>query len=254
MSLVLMGVVLLFVMVMAAAGLMLLTAGRDPGRAGKNKRQAKKEVQIKASLPTYRQIGDLIDMEIVEPGVVYANGKYLAYARVEGTNFSVLSDGERDIREDVLIGLQNQIKYPQQFVTSTVVIDTDHAAVEVRDHAANTDNAYLVEYSLAYAYELEEMKRQRQAMAQVTWLVISDDGEEGDPGKNLRDKFSLLRELFSRSGLILTPLASNEEIVDAMQQIMLPERLTLASETAIYGLNPIKFNMQEIESIHWGSV
>jgi hypothetical protein len=246
MGLALTGVVILFLLVMGAAVVMLTSLNKAPKRGA---RPLKKEIKKKVSQPTYRHIGDLMDMEAPEPGVVYAGGKYLAYARVEGANFSILSDGEKDIREDVLIGLQNQIKYPQQFVTSTVVIDTEHAAMEVRDQATRTENPHLAQYSLAYAGELEEMKRQRQAMAQVTWLVISDDGESGDPAQSLREKLALLRELFTRSGLILTPLASTEEIIDAMQQIMLPEHLTPASETAVFGLNPVKFNIKELENL-----
>ena len=240
------GVVILFVFVLVAAAVMLMNLNREPQV---RRRVVKKEIKQKASKPTHRHIGDLIDMEVIEPGVVFAGGKYLAYARIGGTNFSILSDGEKDIREDILIGLQNQIKYPQQFVTSTVVINTEHAAGEVRDQAARTENANLADYSLAYAHELEEMKRQRQAMAQVTWLVIGDDGTDGDPGQKLRDKMSLLRELFSRSGLILSPLETTEEIINAMQQIMLPEHLTPASDTAAFGLNPIKFNIKELQNL-----
>ena len=240
------GVVILFVFVLVAAAVMLMNLNRSPGVG---KAPVKKEIKKKVSKPTYRHIGDLIDMEVVEPGVVFADGKYLAYARIGGTNFSILSDGEKDIREDILIGLQNQIKYPQQFVTSTVVINTEHAAGEVRDQAARTENINLANYSLSYAHELEEMKKQRQAMAQVTWLVIGDDGSDGDPGQKLRDKMSLLRELFSRSGLILSPLETTEEIINAMQQIMLPEHLTPASDTAIFGLNPVKFNIKEIRNL-----
>jgi len=236
------GVVILFVFVLTAAGIMIMSLHRAPKR---KVAKAKKEVSGKSSQPTYRHIGDLISPEVVEPGVIYADGRYLAYARVEGTNFSILSDGEKDLREDILIGLQNQIKFPQQFVTSTVVIDTGHAAREVRAQAAGTENADLAAYSLAYAAELEDMKRERQAMAQVSWLVISDEGLETDPGKSLKDKMSLLHALFSRSGLILTPLTTTEEIIDAMQQIMLPERLSLASETAASGLSPVKFNIKE---------
>ena len=242
----LIGVILLFVFVMAAAGVMLMSLNRAPKRKTV---AAKKRTAGKPSQPTYRHIGDLVELEVVEPGVIYAGGKYLAYARVEGTNFSILSDGEKDLREDILIGLQNQIKFPQQFITSTVVIDTEHAAKEVREQASMTDNENLAAYSLAYAVELEEMKRERQAMAQVSWLVIGDDGLENDPGKSLSDKMSLLHELFSRSGLILTHLTTTEEIIDAMQQIMLPERLTLASATAAYGLNPVKFNIKEIANL-----
>jgi len=232
----------MFVLVMGVAGVMLLSLNKPPQRKEK---PVKREVNKKVSLPTYRHIGELINLDVVEPGVVYANGKYLAYARVEGTNFSILSDGEKDIREDILISLQNQIKFPQQLVTSTVVIDTEHAAREVRQQASGAENASLGAYSLAYAAELEKMKRERQAMAQVSWMVISDDGIDDEPGKALRDKMSLLQDLFARSGLILTPLTTTEDIIDAMQQIMLPERLSLASETAASGLSLVKYNARE---------
>ena len=237
------GVAFLFVLVLTGAGVMLATLNQAPKRKAK---PVKKEVHKKAAAPTYRHLSDLINLDVVAPGVIYANGKYLAYARVEGTNFSILSDGEKDLREDILISLQNQIKFPQQLVTSTVVIDTEHAAREVRRQASGTENANLAAYSLAYAAELEQMKRERQAMAQVSWLVISDDGATEEPDKSLRDKMSLLQDLFSRSGLILTPLTTTAEIIDAMQQIMLPERLSPASSVAAAGLSPLKFSAREV--------
>lgn len=251
----LVSVVIFFLFIMAAALTMLWYLNRNPGGSSKPNLQEDEELQVedKPSQRIHRHIGELINFEEVEPGIIYADGQYLALARIEGTNFSILSDGEQDAREDALITIQNQIKYPIQYITSTVITDTDITAEQIRQQASKTKNTELNNYCLLYAVEMEDMKRRRQAMAQVSWIVISDNGARGLPGKpsdRIKEKMLLLKEAFrSRVGIILTPLATTEEVIDALQQIILPEKLTKASETALLGLHPIKFNIKEIEKI-----
>lgn len=243
-------VIIFIVFIMAAALVMLMMLNRNPSIPGQ-KKETKQMIREKPVKPTYRHISDLIKIEEADTGIIYAGGKYLGLARIEGTNFSVLSDGEQDVREEVLIGIQNQINYPVQYITSTVITDTESIAREVRANAANMEKPQLVSYNNLYAAELEEMKKRRQAMAQVSWLVISDDGEGGDPVSQIREKMVLLQEAFRvRAGIILTPLVTTEEILDALQQIMLPEKLSRPSEiTLLGGLSPIKLNIREIENI-----
>ena len=199
-----------------------------------------------------RHIAEIVGVEMVAPGVFYAGGKYLGLARIEGTNFSVLSDGEQDAREEALIGIQNQINYPVQYITGTVVTDTDAIAREVRAINAGVENERQAAYNNLYAADLDEMKRTRQAMTQVSWLVVSDDGSAGDdPVKRIRERLALLRESFrSRVGIILTPLELTGDVVDAIQQIMLPEKLSRPSDMlALGGIAPVKFNIREIQNL-----
>lgn len=238
-------------LVMIAALVMMMFLNRTP--AGPRKKKKTNPVKIdKKPTPTGRHIDELLGIEVVAPGIFYAGGKYLGLARIGGTNFSVLSDGEQDVREETLIGIQNQIKYPVQYITGTVVTDTDAIAREVRMIKAGVENELQANYNNLYAAELEEMKRNRQAMTQVSWLVISDDGTTGDdPVKRIREKMALLTEsLRSRVGIILTPHELTGEVVDAIQQMMLPEKLSKPSDMLTLGaLAPVKFNIREIEKI-----
>ncbi|KJS73330.1 MAG: hypothetical protein JL56_11520 [Desulfotomaculum sp. BICA1-6] len=248
----LIAVVAVFIMfVMISALVMFMFISRVP--AGPEKKK-KTTAVIKNTEPTStgRHIAEIVGVEMVAPGVFYAGGKYLGLARIEGTNFSVLSDGEQDAREEALIGIQNQINYPVQYITGTVVTDTDAIAREVRAINAGVENERQAAYNNLYAAELDEMKRTRQAMTQVSWLVVSDDGSAGDdPVKRIRERLALLRESFrSRVGIILTPLEITGDVVDAIQQIMLPEKLSRPSDMlALGGITPVKFNIREIQNL-----
>ncbi|MBM7854962.1 hypothetical protein JOC37_001342 [Desulfohalotomaculum tongense] len=251
-------VVVFIFFVMAAALVMLLILNRTDSSGSRKKiKQTAKETKEKPSKRTYRHISDLINIREINSGIIYANGKYLGLARIEGTNFSIIlfggeqDDGEQDAGEKVLISIQNQINYPIQYITSMIVTDTEAVAGEIRTKASATEQQQLANYMNLYASALEEMKTSRRAMAQVSWLVISDDGEKGNPIEQIREKMALLQEAFrARAGVILTPLLTNEEVIDALQQIMLPERLSRPSEmAALGGLSAVKFNIREIQNI-----
>lgn len=245
-------VTVFIVFVMVAALVMFMFVNRAPAGPAKKKKETSVVVKNTEPVSTGRHIAEIIGIEMVAPGVFYAGGKYLGLARIEGTNFSVLSDGEQDAREEALIGIQNQINYPVQYITGTVVTDTDAIAREVRAINAGVENEQQAAYNNLYAAELEEMKRTRQAMTQVSWLVVSDDRSAGnDPVKRIRERMALLRESFrARVGIILTPLEQTGEVVDAIQQIMLPEKLSNPSGMlALGGLAPIKFNIREIQNL-----
>lgn len=200
---------------------------------------------------THRNVSDLLNIEMHESGIFSANGRWVGLARMSGTNFDVLSGMEQDIREDMLIGIQSQINYPIQYITSTVIADTDLAAGEIMRKAAGFKDENLAAYATMYAQELESMKIQRRAMSQVAWLVISDDGRSGNPVAKISEKMLILQETFrKRAKIIITPLISIEESVDVLKDIMVPERLLKPSEELQAGvLEPLKFNIKEVRGI-----
>lgn len=257
MTLLLVVVVFIF-FVLGAALVMLWYLNRSSQTPRRNKREfidseqeySDQNKPRKPDKTKNRHISELINIEVVEPGIYYAKGKYLGVARIEGTNFSILSDGEREAREDMLIAIQNQIKYPVQYITSTIVTDTDREVEKVRSHAEKTANNKITNYCHFYINELENMKNERRAMAKVSWIVISGDDRQGAPGnpvQRIRERMAILQEAFrSRAGIIMTPLTTTEEVIDTFQQIMLPEKLTKPSDVAKLCMHPIKFNIKEM--------
>lgn len=247
-------VVALFIFGVVGAALVMLMRAQNP-TSRKYDTQANdfEDVIVKEPEParTHRNISDLLNIEMHDSGVFHVNGRWVGLARLSGTNFDVLSGIEQDIREDVLIGIQSQINYPIQYITSTIIADTDRAAEEIMRNAAQFNDENLAAYATMYAQELENMKIQRRAMSQVTWLVITDNGRSGNPVAKIREKMLLLQETFrKRAKIILTPLISIEESVDVLKDIMLPEKLVKPSEELQAGvLEPIKFNIREVRDI-----
>ncbi|MCL6476993.1 MAG: hypothetical protein K6T65_01115 [Peptococcaceae bacterium] len=251
MFLALIAVVLFIAGTMAAAMVLIVRSQNPSGKPGRFVYKEETVVKTPGLKATYRRINDLIRIEMHESGIFSVNGVYVGLARLSGTNFDVMSEGEQNAREDALIGIQNQINYPVQYITSTVIADTDKIADEIRANAESMTNEKLARYSHMYAQVLDEMKRSRHAMAQVTWIAVSDDGRRGNPVENIRDKMLLLQEAFrGRAGVILVPVLSLEESLNALKEIMLPERLSKPSDMlSVGGLSPIKFNIKEIENI-----
>lgn len=248
-------VVTLLIFGVAGVAMVILMRAQNPAsfRTKKSPVEGIEDTIVKEPEParTHSKITDLIKIEMLDSGIFYANGRWVGLARMSGTNFDVLSGVEQDIREDVLIGIQSQINYPIQFITSTVIADTDLAAAEIMSKAGYFNDKNLAAYAVMYAQELENMKIQRRAMSQVTWLAITDDGRSGHPIGKIREKMLLLQGLFrKRAKIILTPLISLEESVDVLKDIMTPERLLKPSEELQAGaLEPVKFNIREVRDI-----
>lgn len=247
----LIGIVLFIIATMVGAMILIMRAQRPSGMPSQPERDKKIVRKSSGSKATYRYISDLIKIDMLEDGIFYVNGIYVGLARLSGTNFDVMSEGEQNAREDILIGIQNLIGYPIMYITGTVIADTDKIAQEIRLNAESMTNEKLANYSNMYAHILEEMKKTRYAMSQVTWVAVSDDGRQGNPIDNIRNKMMHLHNSFiDRAGIVLIPLFSVHEGIDAISSIMLPEKLTRPSDMlSVGGGSPIKFNIREIENI-----
>lgn len=206
--------------------------------------------QEKEQVEKVRNICEIMGIsEFVDGIIVLETGRCIGLARLEGTNFSVLSNSETDVKELVLIDIQNNIKLPSKYITSTVITDTGAVAKVVRSLIPESKTKQLANYRELYSNELDEMKFYRKAMAQVSWMVIASDYSEEDPIKQVREKMENLQEIFrARAGIIYTPLWSNEKVIDSIHQILLPEKLTRPSEIINQGgLSPIKISIRELE-------
>lgn len=247
----LIGIVFFIIATMVGAMVLIMRAQRPSGMPGYLERDIKTVWKRNESKATYRHISDLIKIDMMEEGIFCVNGIYVGLARLSGTNFDVMSEGEQNAREDILIGIQNLIGYPIMYITGTVIADTDRIAGEIRINAESMTNEKLANYSNMYAHTLEEMKKTRYAMSQVTWVAVSDDGRRGNPVENIRDKMILLQKSFiDRAGIVLIPLFSVHEGLDAISNIMLPEKLSRPSDMlSVGGGSPIKFDIREIENI-----
>lgn len=247
----LLAIVVLLVGIITTALVLIMKAQNPSEKPNYKVEKMVKSKNRTGSKATYRHIAELIKIEMIEEGIFYTNGLYIGLAKLSGTNFDVMSVSGQNAIEDVIIAIQNQINYPVNYTTGTVIADTDKLAAEIRLKAENYANEKRAMYSHMYANVLDEMKKTRYAMTQVTWLAISDDGQLGNPVEKIKDKMSLLENAFRRrAGIVLVPLFSEGEAIDALNNIMLPERLIKPSDMlSVGGLSPVKFNIREIENI-----
>lgn len=215
-----------------------------------NKRPLKVERDVNEGfrpLSEVRHVDEVIDYDDVKDGIIYRKGRCYGLARVEGVNFSVMSQEEQNAREAAVIEIFNGIDYPFQFITTTVVADTTSAAQEIAAMASMLKECSLKRYMTCYAGVLQQMKQERRVLSQQTYMVISSDGGDGPPKKVIRERMRILQSaLMERVGIYLTPLLTTEEVLSAIQQVVLPDQLVTVQERIAGGVcAPIHFSHRD---------
>jgi hypothetical protein len=233
--------------VLVVAALMLFLMGRAQPR-GPALRQEEKKLGKEEMPFRERHVAELFGIDEIYGGIYRKGGRYFGLARLEGTNFSVVSEGEQNAREDVLIYIMSLIDYPIQFISGTVVADTTQQAEEIALRAEEEASEELKTYMFLYAGALQQMKTERRVLSEQSWLVVTDNGEEGDPAKKIREKMYLLKEnLRQRARIVLVPLETSEEVIDAIHQMVLPERIVKPSERVQAGvLEPVHLARKDL--------
>lgn len=191
-------------------------------------------------------IKNLFQADKIHNGVIEHFGQHLLLARIEGMNFSVMSDAEQNAREAALVDIFSRIDYPIRFITNTCVVDTSVEAREIANMADTTENPNLQTYRILYAGALEQMRVERSVLTQQTFIII--------PGKTFdeaRHRFNILASsLRERTSIIISLLETTEEVYDALQDILTPEKIVKPSDVVQDGvLEPIHFTAKEVEDI-----
>ncbi|MCR4443259.1 MAG: hypothetical protein NUV48_14085 [Peptococcaceae bacterium] len=222
------------------AGAFLYWANRNAGR----KRNTSPEPGSFKKAALNRHVDEVIEVDDVKDGLIYRRGRVYALARVEGANFSVMSPGEQDARERALVEIFSRLDYPVQFITNTVVADTVSPAQRIAEAAREMPEGNLRNYAFLYASFLEQMRVERLAMAQQSYLVVCSDGHDGNPEKTVIERVMLLESaLRERAGIVLTPITTGDGAIDAIQNIVQPEKIVKPSKLAHDGIpEPVHFS------------
>ncbi|HHW44743.1 MAG TPA: hypothetical protein GXX25_13265 [Desulfotomaculum sp.] len=242
-------------LVVAAFVVVIHLLGRQPKAPSLRQRKTSDIKDVEDEIISERHVGELISADDIYQGIYEKDGVYYALARLSGTNFSVMPGPDQDARESTLIEILGQVDYPVQFITTTVVSDTTEAARKIAERAAGiTDNPRLQSYCFLYAGALQQMKLERKVLAQQSWMVLSSHGIEGkntDPVEKLRERMTLLAaNLRDKARIFITPVVRSEEVMDALQQIVLPEAIVKPSERALAGVTePIHFMEGEMQRV-----
>jgi len=125
------------------------------------------------------------------------------------------------------------------------VADTSKEAQKIIEMADLTTNENLRMYRILYAGVLEQMRLDRAVLTQQTIMVIP-----GSTPEEARERFSILASsLRERAAIIATPLSRTEDIYDALQDILTPDKIIRPSKIAQDGvLEPIHFYGKEVEN------
>lgn len=179
-------------------------------------------------------------------GTIEHLGQYLLLARIEGMNFSIMSEIEQNARESALIEIFSRLDYPVKFITNTCIVDTSTEARRIAEMTDDSTNENLKTYRIFYAGALEQMRQERSVLTQQTFIVI--------PGNNPEEahhRFNILcSSLRERTSIIITLLTGTEDIYDALQDILTPDKIIKPSDVVQAGvLELIHFHEKEVRDI-----
>lgn len=210
-----------------------------------NQTSETKQSEINSSEKTIN-IKNVFPAEKIYNGVIEHMGQHLLIALIEGMNFSVMSDIEQNARENALIEILSRLDYPIRFITNTCVVDTSTEARRIASIADDSKNDFLKEYRIFYAGALEQMRQERSVLTQQTFIVVP-----GNTEREARDRFELLcASLRERTSIIVTPLTTTEQIYDALQDILTPDKIIRPSDIVQDGvLEPIHFSAKEVQNL-----
>ncbi|MFX4261177.1 hypothetical protein ACOBQJ_03135 [Pelotomaculum propionicicum] len=237
----------LFFMLLLIAGGVTLSILSKPKKFDRVAKQEDKSVEVKEEESgKTAHIEDLLPIEFIEDGIYSVGGLYCAMGKIEGTNFSVMSDHDQDIRESIFIDILNEIDFPVQFVTTSVVPNTGRAAQEIAKEAQKMPEGNLRCYSVLYAAALDDMHKTRKITSQSSWLVLTDDGSDGEPVLRLKEKVNAIGSALQlNAGIVFTPLQSTEEAMDVFGQI-LDNKSLVKSSKYLQGIQPIHLSEREV--------
>lgn len=237
---------LFFMLLLVAGGIMLAILSKPKKFNRVAKKEDKAKTEVKEENGKIAHIEDLLPVEFIEDGIYSVNGLYCAMGKIEGTNFSVMSDHDQDIRESIFIDILNEIDFPVQFVTTSVVPNTGRAAREIAKEAQKMPEGNLQCYSVLYAAALDDMHKTRKITSQSSWLVLTDDGSDGEPILRLKEKVNAIcSALQLNAGIVFTPLQSTEEAMDVFGQILDNKNLIKPSKY-LQGIQPIHLSEREV--------
>lgn len=186
---------------------------------------------------------DVYEIDNIYDGIIYKHNQCLVMATVEGINFTVLSEVEQNSRESAIIETLMRLEYPIRFITNTVVVDTSEQANHIAHLANETPDGDLQIYRTLYAGALEQMRIERSVLTQQTYIVIP-----GNTSEEVKTRLSLLTSAFAENAsIIITPLQTSDDVYDAIQNIVMPEKIVKASEIVASGvLEPVHFHEKEV--------
>lgn len=188
---------------------------------------------------------EVFNIEKIHEGIIYQGNQYLLLTKIEGINLSAMSEGEQNARESALISVLAGLDYPIRFITNTAVIDTSKEAQLVAGIASATPEGNLRTYRTLYAGALEQMRVERSVLTQQTFLVVS-----GSTIEEARRRVELLNSsLANQTSMVVTPLKTTDAVYDAIQSILMPEKIIKPSDIASEGvLEPVHFHTKEVVS------
>ena len=96
-------------------------------------------------------IKNLFQADNIYNGTIKHLGQYLLLARIEGMNFSVMSEIEQNARESALIDIFSRLDYTIMFITNTFIVDTSTEARKIAGMADSAENQNLQTYRILYA-------------------------------------------------------------------------------------------------------
>lgn len=181
------------------------------------------EFNIKKKKPIQKQIPvqDFIDIKDIKRGVIISSANHYAMViRTGSVNYYLMSQAERAIVINGLLGLANSITFPIQIYSTTELIDTMDAVKTLQEHFIDLPPT-LQNYSAHMADSLSALRYNQSLMAKHSYMIIPYDSRDNFEKvfSELTRRSTILIDSLNQSG-IKSSILSTEEVISFLHGVL----------------------------------
>lgn len=158
-----------------------------------------------------KQLSDIFKIQIKD-NIISLNGRYSVVLKLGNIDYTMLSDHEQDLVENVLVQVALAIDYPVQFFSTTEFIDTSKIVSLIKQNTAS--NAKIQEYKDYLIDYLQNLMENRTISIIKNYAIISSDNAIYENAMQELNRFSSIMKKNLLGTKIVCEVLNESELYD----------------------------------------
>ena len=161
----------------------------------------------KTTKKSKKQLKDILSIKIKD-NIICLGNRFSSIIRLGNIDYNMLSEGEQNSIENILIQCALAIDYPIQFFYTTEYIDTNKIVSKIQQKPAT--NNYIQEYKNYLMQYLENLMENRTISVIKSYAIISYDGSYENAKKELDRRCLSLKSNLLKAKIVCEILDEDE--------------------------------------------
>lgn len=161
----------------------------------------------KTKKKTKKQLSNILNIKIKD-NIICLGNRYSAVIRLGNIDYNMLSNGEQDAIENILIQTSLAIDYPVQFFSTTEFIDTTKIIDLIKQNKIK--NEKIKEYKENLTKYLENLMENRSISVVKNYAIISYDGLYENAVDELNRKCNSFKGNLLRAKIVCETLTEDD--------------------------------------------